>query len=200
MSRSVLVGAVAGSLAAAAVASAAGWAGVGSTPGSEVSAGSEMSTGSGSAAGRGPASGLAAERARWGWPIRPRPAVVRPFRAPASEYGAGHRGLDLAAVEGTPVVAVESGLVTHAAVVAGRGTVTVEHPDGLRSTYEPVLPAVGVGGSVATGDLIGTIRVRDGPSHCGARACLHLGAVRDGSYLDPYPLLSGGRLALLPIG
>ena len=199
MPRPVLLGAVAGSLAAAAVASAAGWVGPGSTTLPVVPAGPEVITGSGPDARQNPASDLAAGRARWQWPIRPRPAVVRPFRAPSSDYGAGHRGIDLAAAEGTEVVAVEAGVVTHAAVVAGRGTVTLQHADGLRSTYEPVSAVVHVGSRVSTGDPIGSVRARDGPSHCGALACLHLGAVRGGSYLDPYPLLARGRLALLPV-
>ena len=140
------------------------------------------------------------DRARWRWPLRPRPAVLRPFRAPESTYGAGHRGLDLATADGAAVLAVESGVVSHAGLVAGRGTVTVAHRDGLSSTYEPLDPVVVVGDVVTSGDVLGTLRARDGPRHCGVRACLHLGARRGAAYLDPYPLLAGGRLALLPLG
>lgn len=140
------------------------------------------------------------DRARWRWPLRPRPPVLRPFRAPQSTYGAGHRGLDLAADVGAPVLAVEGGVVSHAGVVAGRGTVTVGHVGGLSSTYEPVDAVVADGEVVSAGDVLGTLRVRDGPSHCGGRTCLHLGARRARSYLDPYPLLSGGRPVLLPLG
>ncbi len=140
------------------------------------------------------------DRARWRWPIRPRPPVLRPFRAPPSPYAAGHRGLDLAAADGVLVLAVEGGTVTHAGVVAGRGTVSVAHSGGLSSTYEPVDPAVAAGAVVAAGDVLGTVRARDGPaSHCGARACLHLGARRAAVYLDPHPLLAAGRVALLPL-
>lgn len=140
------------------------------------------------------------DRARWRWPLRPRPPVLRPFRAPESTYGAGHRGLDLATADGTPVLAVENGVVSHAGLVAGRGTVTVAHGDGLSSTYEPLDPVVVVGDVVTSGDVLGTLRARDGPRHCGVRVCLHLGARRGAAYLDPYPLLAGGRLALLPLG
>ena len=142
----------------------------------------------------------ARDRARWRWPIRPRPPVLRPFRAPPSPYAAGHRGLDLAAADGVLVLAVEGGTVTHAGVVAGRGTVSVAHAGGLSSTYEPVDPVVAAGAVVSVGDVLGTVRARDGPApHCGARACLHLGARRAASYLDPRPLLAGGRIALLPL-
>lgn len=203
MSRSLPLGAVAGSLAAAVLTSGAFTQEPASSPappGAVASAGSGMTTGSGPAATAEPSPAAGVARGRWIWPVRGKPQVLRPFRAPTSDYGPGHRGLDLAAAEGAAVVAVESGLVTHAAVLAGRGTVTVEHADGLRSTYEPVAATVAVGSTVVAGQMIGTVRVRDGPTHCGARTCLHLGAVRGGSYLDPYPLLSGGRLALLPIG
>ncbi len=150
--------------------------------------------------GSGPATSAAAHRARWRWPVLPRPPVARAFRAPLTTYGAGHRGLDLAVADGTPVLAVEPGVVTHAGLVAGRGTVTVVHPGGLSSTYEPVDALVTVGAVVVTGQVIGALRVRAGPAHCGARACLHLGARQGAAYLDPYPLLAGGRPALLPLG
>ena len=126
--------------------------------------------------------------------------MLRPFRAPPSPYAAGHRGLDLAAADGVLVLAVEGGTVTHAGVVAGRGTVSVAHSGGLTSTYEPVDPVVAAGAVVSAGDVLGTVRARDGPAlHCGARVCLHLGARRAASYLDPRPLLAGGRIALLPL-
>jgi murein DD-endopeptidase MepM/ murein hydrolase activator NlpD len=141
-----------------------------------------------------------AVRARWQWPLQPRPPVLRPFRAPVTTYAAGHRGLDLATNDGAAVLAVEGGVVTHAGMVAGRGTVTVAHAGGLSSTYEPLVPVVAVGAEVAAGDVLGRVRARDGPAHCGGRGCLHLGARRGGSYLDPLSLLAGGRPALLPLG
>ncbi|MBM6400422.1 murein hydrolase activator EnvC family protein [Phycicoccus sonneratiae] len=138
--------------------------------------------------------------ARWRWPLAPVPRVVRPFDAPLSSWGRGHRGLDLAAAPGAVVRAVEAGTVTHAGVVAGRGTVTVTHSDGLRSTYEPVAASVGAGTAVAAGDVLGTLE-RSAGSHCGSAACLHLGARRGVGYLDPLPLLTGGgRVRLLPTG
>lgn len=135
---------------------------------------------------------------RWQWPVHPRPAVVRPFMAPVSAYGAGHRGLDLAASEGMAVLAVEAGVIVHAGVVAGRGTVSVEHADGLRSTYEPVTASMRVGDVVAAGEQLGTITPGRGAAHCGPTGCLHLGARRGETYLDPRPLLAGGRVILLP--
>jgi murein DD-endopeptidase MepM/ murein hydrolase activator NlpD len=134
---------------------------------------------------------------RWGWPLEPRPAVVRRFEPPATTWGRGHRGVDLAGAKGQQVLAVEPGTVSHVGVVAGRPTVSVVHGGGLRSTYEPVAASVAVGDSVAAGGTLGTLESVG--SHCPTRACLHLGALRGRSYLDPLSLLSTPRIRLLPL-
>jgi murein DD-endopeptidase MepM/ murein hydrolase activator NlpD len=131
------------------------------------------------------------------WPLAPRPAVARPFAAPRSRYGAGHRGVDLASQLGQQVLAVDSGTVSHVGVIAGRGTVSVLHPSGLRSTYEPVVATVHRGDVVARGDPLGT--VSDVAGHCAPQTCLHLGAVRGGTYVDPLQLLTTRRVRLLPL-
>ena len=136
-------------------------------------------------------------RSAWAWPLSPQPSVVRRFIAPESRWGAGHRGVDLAGQAGQPVHAVAAGSVSHVGVVAGRGTVSVLHPSGIRSTYEPVDPSVRVGQLVAQGTTLGVLAAAG--SHCAPSACLHLGALRDQSYLDPLLLLVGGRVRLLPM-
>ena len=135
-------------------------------------------------------------RRTWEWPLQPKPTVTARFVAPASTWGTGHRGLDLAATQGQRVLAVDDGVVTHVGVIAGRGTVSVTHASGLRSTYEPVDGSVAVGARVGRGAALGVVA---GRTHCGG-ACLHLGAVRGAGYTDPRPLLAGGRVILLPLG
>jgi len=75
--------------------------------------------------------------------------------------------------------------------------VTVRHPDGRTTTYEPVAPEVGPGDVVAAGQPIA--RLHEGSGHCGELpSCLHWG-LRDGeTYLDPMSLLLAGRPSLLP--
>lgn len=131
----------------------------------------------------------------WSWPLAPRPSVLAPYVAPRSTYGAGHRGIDVAAAQGQEVLSVDAGVVTHVGVVAGRGTVSVTHASGLRSTYEPVRGSVDTGSTVVAGQVIGTVV---GRTHCGS-VCLHLGARRGEGYTDPRPLLGGGPVILLPL-
>ncbi|MBM6545930.1 M23 family metallopeptidase [Janibacter sp. YIM B02568] len=144
-----------------------------------------------------PAPASEASAALWVWPLVPRPEVVSPFDAPSSRWGPGHRGLDLRARPGQEVRAAAAGIVTHRGRVAGRGTLTVTHPDGIRSTYEPVTSRLPEGTSVEQGAVIG--RVSADPGHCAPATCLHLGALRGRDYLDPIPFFGGTRVILLPV-
>ena len=132
---------------------------------------------------------------RFGWPLPVPHPVVRPFAAPASPYGPGHRGVDLAGEVGAPVFAAGAGVVVFAGPVAGRSVVSLEHEGGLRTTYEPLIVHVTAGQRVAAGAVLGLLL----PGHAGcAGACLHWGARRGEEYLDPLGLLGRGRLRLLP--
>jgi murein DD-endopeptidase MepM/ murein hydrolase activator NlpD len=124
---------------------------------------------------------------------------VRGFDPPARRWLPGHRGIDLAGLEGEAVLAVDAGVVSFSGQVAGVGVVSVTHRSGLRSTYQPVSDPAARGERVRRGDRIG--RLDASGSHCAPSVCLHLGAVRDrDSYVDPTPLLLGVELALLPVG
>ena len=56
----------------------------------------------------------------WRWPLAGHPVVLRPFDPPASPYGPGHRGVDLAAAAGVAVLAPGPGVVRFAGLLAGR--------------------------------------------------------------------------------
>jgi murein DD-endopeptidase MepM/ murein hydrolase activator NlpD len=130
-------------------------------------------------------------------PVPPPPLLLTPFAPPANRFGAGHRGVDLAVPEGSPVVAAGSGVVVFAGPLAGRGVVSIEHDGGLRTTYEPVTTAVTTGARVAAGDVIGVLEA--GHPGCAPATCLHWGArLPDRIYLDPMSLLVPWRVRLLP--
>lgn len=128
----------------------------------------------------------AASSRTWVWPtVGP---VLRIYDPPATTYGAGHRGIDIACARGAPIVAVASGLVTFAGSVGGQRYVTVDHGTGLSSTYSYLdVVLTRKGATVVAGTAVGTC----GAGHAGATIPhVHLGAKRpDGSYEDPLLLL-----------
>jgi len=136
------------------------------------------------------------------WPVGATtdpPAVVAGFDPPAAPWLPGHRGVDLAADPGTRVHAARDGVVVFAGPLAGRGVVSVRHPGGLRTTYEPVLAEVAIGSLVRRGQVIGTV-APTAPHHqsCARTSCLHWGARLDDRYLDPLGLLAPPTIRLLP--
>ena len=144
------------------------------------------------------ASSAALPTADYTWPIPMPHSVVRAFEAPPHPWSAGHRGVDLGAAAGTTVVAAGPGSVTFSGVVAGRGVVTVRHPDGRRTTYEPLDDRIPSGSGVSAGTPIG--RLAGNGSHCAPRSCLHWGLlVGDDGYRDPLTLLTRREIILLPV-
>lgn len=138
--------------------------------------------------------------AAWRLPVDPaHGAVERGYDPPLLRWSAGHRGVDLAASRGTKVHAAMAGMVTYAGTLAGRGVVVVNHGR-LRSTYEPVNPAVVVGARVNAGDVLGALTLES--SHCAPKACLHWGVKEGHEYRDPLALIATGRseVRLLPLG
>lgn len=135
----------------------------------------------------------------WTWPVGSGSAqIVSGLDLPAQPWRPGHRGVDLAAPEGSDVRAAGAGVVTYAGRIAGLGVVAVTHGE-LRTTYQPVDPAVSAGQRVGAGEPIGTVAAAG--SHCAPETCLHWGLLRGDTYLDPLNLVrpaSGPRL--LPLG
>lgn len=132
----------------------------------------------------------------WVAPLAEPLTVTRPFDPPANPYGAGHRGVDLSGSPGQEVRAAGAGTVVYAGPLAGRGVVSLQHADGLRTTYEPVLAVVAAGVRVGVGQVIGTLD--SGHGGCPVSACLHWGLKRGEVYLDPLLLLGQGPVRLLP--
>lgn len=133
-----------------------------------------------------------ARASTWVWPLGSH-RIERPFDPPETEYGPGHRGIDLPGRAGEPVRAVAAGRVTFAGPVAGIWTITVDHGT-ERSTYQPVRPRVAVGDAVDPGQVIG--RLLGAHPSC-RRTCLNLGRLRGDRYLDPAALLGPGRFRLI---
>ncbi|TAM65848.1 MAG: M23 family metallopeptidase [Mycobacterium sp.] len=142
-----------------------------------------------------------ADEDRLEWPLRPPPAIARAFDAPPQDWHPGHRGVDLAGTAGQPVYAAGAATVVFAGLLAGRPVVSLAHPGGLRTSYEPVRAAVRVGQSVTAVTVIGALVA--GHPGCGAAACLHWGAMwgpaSGAHYVDPLGLLKSTPIRLKPV-
>jgi murein DD-endopeptidase MepM/ murein hydrolase activator NlpD len=127
----------------------------------------------------------AGSSASWGWPVIG--PVVRGFDPPETPFGAGHRGIDVAAPVGTTVLAPESGVVAFAGRVGGELFVTLDHGGGLTSTYSWLSATL-----VRVGDAVGvgTPIALSGRGHPGSTVPhLHFGVRQDDVYLDPLAFL-----------
>lgn len=149
-------------------------------------------------ASRAPSPG-AARVGDWDWPVVG--PVIRGFDPPSTPFGAGHRGIDIAAPVGTPVRAPAPGVVAFAGAVAGQLFVTVDHGGGLSSTSSWVSAIL-----VRKGDAVarGSVVALTGTGHPGVEPPhLHFGVRQDGAYVDPLSFLGPpslvGLIRLAPI-
>lgn len=123
--------------------------------------------------------------------------VVTLFDGGTSPYSKGHRGVDLAASAGEAVRAAAQGVVFFSGEVAGRPSVSVDHGNGLRTTYTPVVGTLPVGSVVTAGQVIGHL---DRQPHCAPAFCLHWGLTDGTIYHDPLLYLASPPVRLLPNG
>lgn len=157
---------------------------------------------------------LTASRLRYRSPTaESRPRVLRPFEKPTQRWSAGHRGVDLAVPENDQhVYAPAPGKVVFSGTIVNRKVLVIAHPDGRRSTFEPMDEALPVGTTVAAGEVIGTVAVTAGgtserPYRRCTTACLYWGvrqggARGDGSgktaeYINPMSLLGSKEPSIL---
>ena len=157
---------------------------------------------------------LTASRLRYRSPTaESKPRVVHPFEKPAQRWSAGHRGVDLAVPENDRrIYAPAPGKVVFSGTVVNRKVLVLAHPDGRRSTFEPMDEALPVGTRVAAGEVIGTVAVTAGgtgerPYRRCSTACLYWGvrqggARGDGSgktaeYINPMSLLGSKEPSIL---
>ncbi len=140
----------------------------------------------------------------WRWPAgaTAKPVVLRGFEAPAHRYGAGHRGVDIAAAVGAPIFAPADGVVAFVGIVALTPIVVLDHGGGVRTTYQPLVSELRAGQSVKAGQALGEIAKTT--SHCLSvtgppQSCLHWGVRNSTRYLDPLRFVHTQMPVLLPL-
>ena len=128
----------------------------------------------------------------WQWPVRG--PVITPYRNGSDPYAGGqHRGIDIAAPVGTPVVAATGGTVTFAGLLGSSGlAVAVRTADGRFDTSYLHLSSIRVaaGDVVAPGDSLGAVGTTGRRS--AVEPHLHFGVRDAGSrfaYHDPLDFL-----------
>jgi hypothetical protein len=133
----------------------------------------------------------ATARAAWVWPVSG--DVITPYRNGTDPYASGqHRGIDIAAPIGTPVVAAAGGDVRFAGTAGSSGlTITIRTGDGYDTSYLHLSSlGVRVGARVAAGERIGAVGISGTRSATAPH--LHFG-VRDAgtrhAYRDPLNFL-----------
>lgn len=119
----------------------------------------------------------------WLWPLEGERSIRLDYQAPLTEYGRGHRGIDLSADIGQDVRAPATGIVTYAGGVAGRRVLSLRVGDYLLS-FEPLATQLSEGDVVVRGQTLGTVATG---SHCDE--CLHVGVRHRGLYLSPMKFL-----------
>lgn len=121
--------------------------------------------------------------------------VLVPASIPEKNWHRGHRGVDLALRTGGEVLAAGDGTIAFRGMVAGTPSVSIDHPDGLRTTYLPVHSRLNVGDTVTEGQVIGTLA----PAVAG-HVGLHWGALTGpDTYLNPLLLLDAPVIRLKPV-
>ena len=122
----------------------------------------------------------------WAWPVPVPHPIERPYIAPETAYGTGHRGIDITSTDDAVVTAPADGVVYFAGVVVNRPVLSIAHVDGVVSSYEPVESDLPEGTTVRRGDVVGHL-VR---GHCSS-ICLHFGVRLYGQYVSPLNYLGG---------
>lgn len=118
--------------------------------------------------------------------------LVSPFGVPRDGGARTHKGIDLGAPRGTPVVAVGDGTIYYARGgfnLCGTG-VSIEHGGGWRSVYchlDEIAPGIAKGGTVMRGQKIGTVGNTGNARTTGPH--LHFELRRNGVSVNPAPLI-----------
>jgi murein DD-endopeptidase MepM/ murein hydrolase activator NlpD len=127
------------------------------------------------------------------WPVIG--PVIRPFEQPQDPYSEGHRGIDIEAPFGSPLHSAAAGVVAFSGWIGGALYISIDHPDGVRTTYSWLSASlVSEGQAVARDEVIGAT----GHGHPSEpRTHLHFGARVGTTYIDPMTLLEPGDVSTL---
>lgn len=145
-------------------------------------------------------------RIRWQWPLEHEqdstPTILRHFEKPPAAWLAGHRGIDIKSQEQESVIAPARGVIRYAGIIAGVPTVSLQHQEGVVSSYQParLLPTLHIGSTVTQGEPFGVITyAQSSAMHC--TQCLHWGVFmpeHPPQYRNPMQYIEPQTIVLKP--
>lgn len=141
----------------------------------------------------------------WRSPLQSNLEVLRPFLRPTSDWGAGHRGVDIVAGSETQVLAPHASKIGFANLAFGVPTVVLNHEDGSSQVFQPVclLGTSELGQSLKSGQAFGVFCSNDAnDGHCGQLGCIHWSyRLDEDTYINPLRMIGDLQPAsLLPFG
>lgn len=119
------------------------------------------------------------------------------YEAPKTEYGAGHRGVDLELAMGTEITAPTAGSLYFKGLVVDREVVTIRTTDGYLASFEPACTNLNLGDRVKQGEVIAwhCQPSKNYEYHC--NSCVHFSARSDYGYISPDYLLGDLKPSVL---
>jgi hypothetical protein len=114
------------------------------------------------------------------------------YQAPLWEWGAGHRGIDIAVSASSPIFSPFDGSVFFSGEVVDRQVLTLISVSGLKASFEPVCGLQGLGSRVNKNQPVGIYcpPEKEHEMHC--ENCIHFSIRNEHGYLNP--LLYFGEL------
>jgi hypothetical protein len=128
--------------------------------------------------------------------------LINQYQSPLTEYGAGHRGIDLPATMGSEVISPVSGEISFSGQVGYRDSISIKFSGTMWASLEPVCSDMAEGTLVSAGEPIGTV-CQTNPNyqwHCEI-TCIHFGTRTEDGYFSPLALIGGLPVSrLVPLG
>lgn len=133
----------------------------------------------------------------WKSPVTPL-HIVKKFLIPEHFTASKHRGIDIAVSSVDAIYAPADGIISFHGPVAGRTVMTIDHLNGLLSTFDPIASVLRTGDLVRAGDVLGTVETANAIPHCqDGPLCIHFGVRFNGKYVHPLHLIQGFKPSVL---
>jgi murein DD-endopeptidase MepM/ murein hydrolase activator NlpD len=119
------------------------------------------------------------------------------YEAPKTEYGAGHRGVDLVLETDSKISAPAAGVLYFKGLVVDREVVTIRTTDGYLASFEPACTNLEVGERVKLGQEIAWHCEPSASYEYHCDSCVHFSARSAYGYISPDYLLGNLKPSVL---